>query len=292
MHLVVKKNGVTVSEFKSSGEPIRIGRRADNQIVLDDPKTSKHHALVFAADNGKWMVEDLKSANKTYLNDEPVQKSELKSGDKLRISDFIIEIHLEEQAAAKSAFAKQVGLGSVSVTAGRDQQLVVRKIGADKSPAVTLAAQRLVDYLQATDLIDKTNSLEELVSVLLEIVAKQFHPYHSWCALRKQPLGPLDLQKGRQRDGLPIELKNILIGDKTNQSIEKNEFLLFIFSRDLTVEKDKQVRSTIIAPVMNSNGCFGVIYANNTFRQDHYNLADMDYLMFIAIHAANKINKF
>jgi len=301
MHLIIKKDGQTVSEFRSAGEPVRIGRRSNNQIALPDSKISKHHTLISVGEGGKWMVEDLGSANKTYLNDQPIEKAQLKTGDFIHIGDFTIEVNLEDKTKAKEPAkepikepAKEpVGTKSgMSAMLSRDQQIVVRKIGADRSPVVTLPAQRLVDYLQATEAIDKVNNLDGLLTVLLDIMARQFNTYHAWCALRGQPTGEMALLKGRQRDGRPVDLKEILLGDKTNQSIEKSEFLLFIFSRDLSVEKDKQVRSMIIAPVLSLAGCFGVLYANNTFRQEHYNLADLDYLMLIAIHAANAIKKF
>lgn len=325
MLLIVKKDGKTVSEFRTAGEAVRIGRRSDNQIALSDSKISKHHTLISMGDGGKWAVEDLGSANKTYLNYEEIQKAQLKSGDCIGVGDFIIEVNLEEQAkavepaaktsapaakagesAAKTAVPAGESGTKTAIPAGepaaapkgvagmlsRDQQVVVRKIGSDKSPAVTLPAQRLLDFLQITDAIDKADSLEKLHSVLLEVMAKQFNTNHIWCSLRSEPTGPMTIQAGRQRDGRAIDIKDVTLGDKVNHSIEKGEFLLFIFSRDLSLEKDKQVRATVIAPILNLKGCFGAIYANNTFRQDHYNLADLDYLMFVALYAANAIKRF
>ena len=314
MHLIVKKDGQTVSEFRSAGEPVRIGRRSGNQIALPDSKISKHHTLISVAGGGKWMVEDLGSSNKTYLNDQPIEKAQLKNGDCIRIGDFDIEVNLEDQpkaaepAAKTSAPAAKAGesAAKTAVPAGepaaapkgvagmlsRDQQVVIRKIGADKSPAVTLPAQRLLDFLQITDAIDRADSLEKLHSVLLEVMAKQFNTNHVWCGLRDKPTGPMALQAGRQRDGRAIDIKDVMLGDKVSHAVEKGEFLLFIFSRDLGLEKDKQVRATVIAPLLNLAGCFGAIYANNTFRQDHYNLADLDYLMFVALYAANAIKRF
>ena len=328
MFLIVKKDGQTISEVRSAGEVVRIGRRSSNQIALPDAKISKNHAVISLVEGGKWMIEDLGSSNKTYLNDEEIQKAQLKNGDCIRIADFSIEVNLEgqpriaEPAAKTSAPSAKAGesaaktavpaaktavpVAQTSVPAGepaaapkgvagmlsRDQQVVIRKIGSDKSPAVTLPAQRLLDFLQITDAIDKADSLEKLHSVLLEVIAKQFNTNHIWCGLRSEPTGPMTVQAGRQRDGRAMDIKDVMLGDKVNHSIEKGEFLLFIFSRDLSLEKDKQVRATVIAPLLNLKGCFGAIYANNTFRQDHYNLADLDYLMFVALYAANAIKRF
>ncbi len=67
--------------------------------------------------------------------------------------------------------------------------------------------------------------------------------------------------------------------------------MLFIFTRDLNQQKETQVRSVLIVPLLSAMGCFGVIYANNTFRDDHYNLGDLDYLMLLGLHTASVLSK-
>ena len=91
---------------------------------------------------------------------------------------------------------------------------------------------------------------------------------------------------GRMRKGKPLELSEIKLNEKINDAIEKKRFFLYIFSRDMSKEARGQIRSVIIAPIMGPAGCFGVLYANNTFRDDHYSLSDLDYLMLLGMHAA------
>ena len=72
MHLVVKQNNRTVNEFRFANGPVYIGRGANSQVFLPDRAVSRQHAVIFSTQNGKWMVEDLDSANKTYLNEKAV----------------------------------------------------------------------------------------------------------------------------------------------------------------------------------------------------------------------------
>jgi len=67
--------------------------------------------------------------------------------------------------------------------------------------------------------------------------------------------------------------------------------MLFIFPRDLSQQKETQIRSVVIAPLLTPAGCYGVLYANNTFRDDHYNLGDLDYLMLLGLHTASVVAK-
>jgi len=99
MRLVVKRADQVVKEFHFDKGPIYIGRHVHSQVFLSDEAVSRQHAVIFTAQDGRWMVEDLDSANKTYLNDQPIQKTQIKDGDILRIVDFTIEVDLKESAA-------------------------------------------------------------------------------------------------------------------------------------------------------------------------------------------------
>jgi CRP-like cAMP-binding protein len=61
-----------------------IGRSGDNTITLPDPTASRNHAQLIFAD-GKWVVEDLGSANGIIVGGQRVEKVILQSGDTFKI---------------------------------------------------------------------------------------------------------------------------------------------------------------------------------------------------------------
>jgi VWFA-related protein len=66
---------------------INIGRASDNQVVLQVPSVSRHHAWI-KADGEDFVVFDVGSANGTFVNDEQVQEPRrLESGDVIRFGD-------------------------------------------------------------------------------------------------------------------------------------------------------------------------------------------------------------
>jgi len=86
-HLIIEGEG----EEKDSPLQVRpvtgIGRTPDNDLCLEDPFASGHHALILWREE-QWWVEDLESHNGTYLNGEPISGvAPLASGDRIRIGE-------------------------------------------------------------------------------------------------------------------------------------------------------------------------------------------------------------
>ncbi len=77
-----------------AGAATRIGRLADNDVVLDDAEVSRHHAVV--SDTGtSFVITDLRSANGVYVGGRRIRGSvALADGDPIRICqhEFVFEI--------------------------------------------------------------------------------------------------------------------------------------------------------------------------------------------------------
>lgn len=68
---------------------IRIGRRIDNDIVLDTPSISRHHAQI------RWrhryfVLHDVSSQGHTFVNGLPVREHILRPGDVITLSDIYL----------------------------------------------------------------------------------------------------------------------------------------------------------------------------------------------------------
>ena len=80
------------------GAATRIGRLADNDIVLDDAEVSRHHAVV--SDTGTtFIITDLRSANGVYVDGRRIRGSAaLADNDRVRIChhEFVFEIQPDQ----------------------------------------------------------------------------------------------------------------------------------------------------------------------------------------------------
>jgi serine/threonine protein kinase len=65
------------------GDNVMVGRDRTCSIVLSHPAVSRRHARMTLSGTS-WVVEDLKSANGTYVNNNRVERMKLKAGDVVR----------------------------------------------------------------------------------------------------------------------------------------------------------------------------------------------------------------
>ncbi|MBN1453415.1 MAG: FHA domain-containing protein [Anaerolineales bacterium] len=71
-------DGVKVFPLKQS--VINIGRRLDNQLVIDDPRISRNHAQLRAI-KGRFVIFDLNSTGGTFVNGQRTNQSVMYPGD-------------------------------------------------------------------------------------------------------------------------------------------------------------------------------------------------------------------
>ncbi|MFC1781721.1 FHA domain-containing protein [Planctomycetota bacterium] len=292
MRMLLRQKDGTTRDFQFDKGPISIGRGANCNIFLPDKTVSRQHAVINSTDGGKWEIEDLDSASKTYLNDEAVHKAEIKHGDSVRITDFIIDIIIEE-AISEDDKAMQLDdtMHLEAALAVPPHETVVRTPDAGHAPAMRLAARRLTEFSHATETIFNAESIDNLLLCLLEIMLEQFGASHVWCALRTSASGAMICHGGRKKDGSPVDLDKLKLQQKITQVVEKGQFLV-LPRVSAQLEEEEAIRSALIAAIMRPNGCFGVLYIDNAMKDKHYSLSDLDYLMLISMHTAAIMKKF
>lgn len=297
MRLVLKQGNKVVEEFQFTKGPVYIGRHPNSQIFLSDRSVSRQHAVIFSTHDGKWMAEDLDSANKTYLNDEEINKAEIKDGDVLRIVDFAIEISFEDEAdieeptsLTSAPAAGSQNMEDTLITDFNEPKVIIRRLDSEHAPAMRIPAKKTREFVQATEAICKADGLDGVLIALLQIAAKQFNAYHAWCALRSEPAGPMTAHGGKTRSGKTVQLNSIKLKEKITEAVEQGQFLLF--PRIPVQLGEERIQSAMIVPVMGEAGCFGVLYIDNDMAHQRYSTSDLDYLILIMIHTAAILENF
>lgn len=80
-----------VKEVAIGNRPVTIGRSPDNDLPVDNPAVSNHHAKVYY-EGARLVVEDLDSLNGTFVNDLRVERAMLHDGDKIWVGKHHIKV--------------------------------------------------------------------------------------------------------------------------------------------------------------------------------------------------------
>ena len=81
--LIITHQGTVIKEYQLSKEKTTVGRKPQNDIILDDPTVSGVHAAFLYMQNT--YIEDLNSTNGVTLNGKKVSKRQLAHGDVIQI---------------------------------------------------------------------------------------------------------------------------------------------------------------------------------------------------------------
>lgn len=97
--LLLKFNAAVIKEIPFEKNEYTVGRKEDNDIVIDNPAVSGHHARI-VKQAGEYLLEDLNSTNGTFLHERRIIKANLHHKDEVGIAKHSIVFINEEEAKA------------------------------------------------------------------------------------------------------------------------------------------------------------------------------------------------
>jgi pSer/pThr/pTyr-binding forkhead associated (FHA) protein len=139
--LVLSLNGVVQGEYELNQERVTIGRKAENEIPIDNLAVSGKHALLITILDDSFL-EDLGSTNGTYVNGKLIKKHALKNGDVIAIGKH--ELKYVNDAAGddddEDEFEKTMIIKPGSASAAVAAAKAAEKAGAAAEPVRPAAA--------------------------------------------------------------------------------------------------------------------------------------------------------
>lgn len=100
--LILSLDGALIEEFLLNKDRMTIGRRDDNDIVINNLAVSSQHAAIITIGHDSFM-EDLDSTNGLSVNGVPVKKHFLQNGDTIEIGRYTLKYmndHVSQTSAA------------------------------------------------------------------------------------------------------------------------------------------------------------------------------------------------
>jgi len=297
-----------------------IGRAPDNQIVLDDPRASRHHAHIKANEDGSFTVVDgvivngqiKRSANKVFVNGEQKFEHPLKDGDRVTIgaSTLRFEQPKEERTADLSYDDKPLGHTQLLMSAKDVLTTVLRQsdpgisggASAPRGDRVLESLQRKANILSeiyemskalgagfdldrifkmATDIIFRSTPADRVVALLSDGIVTEQNADNA-------KLFPIATRARDEK--LEAHARKMTIGRTITRKVMKDRVALL--SQDAAADEQfagvdsivsQGVRSTICAPLFTESGVHGALYAD---RLDPFSAFKPDDLELISAVAA------
>ena len=144
--LILSMDGLVLKEIPLSKERTTIGRKAHNDIQIDNLAVSGEHAVIVTILNDSFM-EDLGSTNGTLVNGNPVKKHFLQNNDVIELGKYKLKFIQEagaQPAAAAADFEKTMVLRPSAMKAAAEQAKAGGATGAAAAQAARQAALQSV----------------------------------------------------------------------------------------------------------------------------------------------------
>jgi len=106
--LILKFEAAVIKEIPMLSSSLTIGRKSDNDFVIDHPAVSSHHCRI-SRQGDTYFVEDLNSTNGTLVNDKKIIKAGVHNNDTITIAKHTITF-LDDRANAPAATNAQVAV--------------------------------------------------------------------------------------------------------------------------------------------------------------------------------------
>ena len=86
---LLRFEGEVIKEITAEDQ-ITVGRKPDNQVVIDSPAVSGHHCKLVRIGE-TYFIHDRYSTNGVFLNSKKIAKSELQNNDLIGIANYVLE---------------------------------------------------------------------------------------------------------------------------------------------------------------------------------------------------------
>src|SRR5215471_1817630 len=144
---LLQYEGAVIKEIPITKGEITVGRKPDNDIVIDNPTVSGHHCKITLVGD-TFFVEDLNSSNGVFLNAKKIMKSGLKHNDVIGIAKHALKF-VDERApdlTPPPVTHTAAPDATMMISPQKQQEIAAAStLAAQKKPAVVRVIKGVVD---------------------------------------------------------------------------------------------------------------------------------------------------
>jgi len=277
-----------------------IGRAPDCEIQVEDYAVSRKHATIHL-ENGSFLVEDLESRNKTYLNDVELAsgKHRLNNGDKITVCDVAFNFYLDADVddtgltdgSHISVLLDGGEIGNATIMSKLEVATSHGQVQLTASPEVTLAA-----LLEITQNLGQALALDDVLPKVLDSLFKVFMQADRAFIGLKDKDGKLvprwsNARHSDTEDTIRISrtiVKQVMESRQAILSADAATDSQFDANQSIV---DLRIRSMMCAPLFDSEGTvIGILQVDTSERQRQFRPHDLELLVSVATQAGIAIH--
>jgi serine phosphatase RsbU (regulator of sigma subunit) len=271
--------------------PFSVGRRADKDLVIVDPRVSRDHAII-VSENGKFFVVDQSSKHGTFVNGERSERKQLERNDRIEFGVRDVAYVVFDPRYASTNTAREF----------------LSQISGIQLSQETNDLEKLTLFLEAARKLNTTGVLDEILMTLLDATLKLTRAERGYIFLKNED-GNLRLAIGRTSRGDPLLDDKTISHSTLDDALKSNsEFVITDTSESLDLSGRKSVvafdlRTVICIPLrktqvqtsreaqnLNATGeAIGALYLDSRFASRDISAVSNDILHAIATEAAGLI---
>lgn len=274
-----------------------IGRLSDNDLQLDDPYVSRHHAEI-AFDGTNYIFRDKGSTSGSFVNTNKVSGDQiLNSGDKVSLGrrnglDLNFEWSQDSSISRISAAQKVVEDDDsphfMSIIDHRQTRYLNTSLIQQQKSSSNVIVDRLKALYEITSAILSIRSRDELASKLLDLVFEAL-PADRGVILLADDKG-LSIKASKHRDPnnqasvqpSTTVVNRVFTENVATLSIDAHSDSRFALQKSIIVQA---IRSVMCAPISSSANVWGVCYVDNLHNQKNFQEEELEFLMAVARQA-------
>jgi hypothetical protein len=229
--VLLKFNAAVIKEYPFTKNELTIGRKPDNDVVIDNPAVSGHHARIVKQGN-EYLLEDLNSTNGTFLKDRKILKAAVHNKDEVGVAKHLI-VFLNDQEVLTPAEGEAPVSSDATIIMTAPAASTAKNKPPELKAAETVGAMRVVSgesNAASFSLVGLTTYIGKSEQAQIRLKGF-FAPDMAACIARKPEGYVLKVlkEKAVKLNGSPLLDQAILtVGDK----VEAGSLTLMFFTQD------------------------------------------------------------
>ncbi|MDX2043730.1 MAG: adenylate/guanylate cyclase domain-containing protein [Acidobacteriota bacterium] len=302
-NLYVQTPGNKNFTFEINRPEISIGRELKNDIILDDPRVSRMHALVLKTETES-VLRDLGSGNGTFVNGQRIQPNsdfKLKEGDEIkmgsctltfqRIDPFRTQLPVDSfREVLQKTPNDLLAISALhSFSASQEVPSLVYRQELEKKERILRLFYDL--NLKLSSVFSLEDIYEQVFDILMEITSA------SRCFIfRKTEQGDFQQVAARMRKdgeiGTPLPISQTIFAKVASERV--SVLLEDAMQNDSGLSSKSilynQIQSVMAAPIVGPRGLLGIIYVDRQDDLETFSADDLDLLNAVAVHTGIALN--